>query len=378
MTAGSVARPRPGSGTRTPKGMHDVLWPESARWEETVARFAALVEGAGYGLTITPILEHAGVFLRGIGEGERGRRQGDVRLRGPRRPDDGAAARGDGAHRPRLRAAPPGPALEGLVRGALVPPREPPAGPLPPAPPARAWRRSGPADADLDVEVVSLAHDFFAGLGPAPGHAQAALHGRRRLQARLRRAAGRLPGRAGRPAVPGRTGPATSRTRCGCSTARRRSAGPPPPTPRTSSTTSATPARPTSPGCAPGLDALGVAYTIDHRLVRGFDYYTRTTFEFAADALDAAQNGVGGGGRYDGLVELLGGTRRPASGSASASSASCWPATPKGVFTTGPWSRPGRCTPTSSTPRAASRRSPSRPSCAGPACGPTGPSTGAP
>ena len=43
-----------------------------------------------------------------------------------------------------------------------------------------------------------------------------------------------------------------------------------------------------------GLDSLGVGYTIDHRLVRGFDYYTRTTFEFAADALDAAQNGVGG------------------------------------------------------------------------------------
>ncbi len=61
-----------------------------------------------------------------------------------------------------------------------------------------------------------------------------------------------------------------------------------------------------------GLDALGVAYTIDHRLVRGFDYYTRTTFEFAAEALDAAQNGIGGGGRYDGLVELLGG--RPDAG----------------------------------------------------------------
>jgi histidyl-tRNA synthetase len=62
------------------------------------------------------------------------------------------------------------------------------------------------------------------------------------------------------------------------------------------------------------LDSLGVGYTIDHRLVRGFDYYTRTTFEFAADALDAAQNGVGGGGRYDGLVELLGGDPTPGIG----------------------------------------------------------------
>ncbi len=57
-----------------------------------------------------------------------------------------------------------------------------------------------------------------------------------------------------------------------------------------------------------------MAYVIDHRLVRGFDYYTRTTFEFAADALDAAQNGVGGGGRYDGLVELLGGDPTPGIG----------------------------------------------------------------
>jgi histidyl-tRNA synthetase len=63
-----------------------------------------------------------------------------------------------------------------------------------------------------------------------------------------------------------------------------------------------------------GLEALGVAYEIDHRLVRGFDYYTRTTFEFAAEALEAAQNGVGGGGRYDGLVELLGGDPTPGIG----------------------------------------------------------------
>jgi histidyl-tRNA synthetase len=63
-----------------------------------------------------------------------------------------------------------------------------------------------------------------------------------------------------------------------------------------------------------GLDMLGVPYVIDHRLVRGFDYYTRTTFEFAARALDAAQNGVGGGGRYDGLVEMLGGDPTPGIG----------------------------------------------------------------
>ena len=63
-----------------------------------------------------------------------------------------------------------------------------------------------------------------------------------------------------------------------------------------------------------GLDSLGAAHEISPRLVRGLDYYTRTTFEFAADALDAAQNAVGGGGRYDGLVEDLGGPPTPGIG----------------------------------------------------------------
>ena len=63
-----------------------------------------------------------------------------------------------------------------------------------------------------------------------------------------------------------------------------------------------------------GLDSLGAAYEISPRLVRGLDYYTRTTFEFAADALDFAQNAVGGGGRYDGLVEDLGGPPTPGIG----------------------------------------------------------------
>ena len=54
------------------------------------------------------------------------------------------------------------------------------------------------------------------------------------------------------------------------------------------------------------LDRAGVLYEVDPTLVRGLDYYTRTVFEFMSDAL-GAQSGVGGGGRYDGLVEQLGG-----------------------------------------------------------------------
>jgi histidyl-tRNA synthetase len=54
------------------------------------------------------------------------------------------------------------------------------------------------------------------------------------------------------------------------------------------------------------LDALGVPYVINPRVVRGMDYYTKTTFEFVHDGL-GAQSGIGGGGRYDGLMRELGG-----------------------------------------------------------------------
>jgi histidyl-tRNA synthetase len=61
------------------------------------------------------------------------------------------------------------------------------------------------------------------------------------------------------------------------------------------------------------LDAAGVPYTRNHRLVRGLDYYTRTTFEFTHGGL-GAQNALLGGGRYDGLSEMLGGPRAPGIG----------------------------------------------------------------
>jgi histidyl-tRNA synthetase len=69
--------------------------------------------------------------------------------------------------------------------------------------------------------------------------------------------------------------------------------------------------------CA-GLDACGIPYEQDHRLVRGLDYYTRTTFEFVEDAAGAsalgAQNALLGGGRYDGLSEAIGGPKAPGIG----------------------------------------------------------------
>ncbi|HEY6472488.1 MAG TPA: histidine--tRNA ligase, partial [Acidimicrobiales bacterium] len=308
----SPGSPAPAPAPRTPKGMHDVLWPESARWEGAVAGFARLVEGAGYGLTITPTLEHAGVFLRGIGEGSEvvGKEMYVFEDR-------------DG-QRMALRPEGTAPIARAFVQHH-------------PVPPWKAWyvapsfRHENPQhgryrqhhqlgvealgveDADLDVEVVSLAHDFFAGFG-------------------LRQVMLKLHSMGDGVCKPGYVAflgaflaervdqlcPA-HRTRhlenplrvLDCKTDECRAA-----------TADAPhfldhlcdPCREHFARVRAGLDALGVGYSIDHRLVRGFDYYTRTTFEFAADALDAAQNGIGGGGRYDGLVELLGGEPTPGIG----------------------------------------------------------------
>lgn len=63
-----------------------------------------------------------------------------------------------------------------------------------------------------------------------------------------------------------------------------------------------------------GLDSLEIPYTLNEKLVRGLDYYRRTTFEFVSTSLSSAQNAVGGGGRYDGLVEDLGGPATPGIG----------------------------------------------------------------
>jgi histidyl-tRNA synthetase len=310
VSAGSAA---PGSNpARTPKGMHDVLWPESARWEEVVARFAAVVGAAGYGLTVTPVLEHAGVFLRGIGEASEvvGKEMYVFEDR------DGQMM----ALRPEGTA----PIARAFVQHH-------------PVPPWKAWyvapsfRHENPqhgryrqhhqlgvealgvGDADLDVEVVSLAHDFFAGLG-------------------LRRVTLKLHSMGDGVCKPGYVTLLgeflAERVDQLCVAHQARHLENPLrvldcKTPECRAVTEAAPhfLDQLCDPCAEhfarvrnGLDTLGVPYDIDHRLVRGFDYYTRTTFEFAADALEAAQNGVGGGGRYDGLVELLGGPATPGIG----------------------------------------------------------------
>ncbi|MGI9666989.1 MAG: histidine--tRNA ligase [Acidimicrobiia bacterium] len=63
-----------------------------------------------------------------------------------------------------------------------------------------------------------------------------------------------------------------------------------------------------------GLDTVGIPYVVDHTMVRGLDYYNRTVWEYVPTSYEAAQSSVGGGGRYDGLFEVLGGKPTPGVG----------------------------------------------------------------
>ncbi len=78
------------------------------------------------------------------------------------------------------------------------------------------------------------------------------------------------------------------------------------------------------------LEALSIPYTLNPRLVRGLDYYTQTVFEFW-DESTGAQNAVGGGGRYDGLMELLGGKPTPGVGFAGGIERMVWHMKESGV-----------------------------------------------
>ncbi len=294
---------------RAPVGTRDVLPPESARWERLVAVFAGTVERAGYGLVLSPMFEDVGVFER-VGEGTDVVRKEmyDFEDKGGRR----VALRPEGT--------------ASVVR-AYVQHR--------PTPPFKAWYVApnfryerpqagrfrqhhqlgvevlGTDDADLDVEVVALAWSVGAALGLAqvtlllnslgddacrPAYLEL-------LKSFLASAALCDEHAGGYEQNPLRV---LDCKRDAC---------------RSATETAPRLVDNLCEACAAhfarvrsGLDTLGVPYTLQPRLVRGLDYYTRTTFELAAGALDSAQNAVGGGGRYDKLAEALGGPATPGIG----------------------------------------------------------------
>ncbi|HEX2192604.1 MAG TPA: histidine--tRNA ligase [Acidimicrobiales bacterium] len=296
---------------RAPSGTHDVLAPESARWETLVGRFAETVRRAGYGLVVSPMFEDVAVFTR-VGEGT------DV----VRKEMYDFVDKGDNhvALRPEGTAS--------VVR-AWVQHRPPLPWKAWYAAPNFRYERSqagryrqhhqlgvealGSDDPDLDVEVVTLAATFVAGLGLA----------------RVELLLNSLGDTACRPAyLDTLRGFLAERRERLCDEHRERALDAPLRVLdcKRDACRQATADAPRMIDhlCQPcadhfervraGLDALAVGYHIEPRLVRGLDYYTRTTFELAATALETAQNAVGGGGRYDGLTEALGGPPTPGIG----------------------------------------------------------------
>ncbi len=300
------------AAARAPSGTHDVLWPESWRWEMLLAGFADQVERAGYGLAHTPIFEDVKVFRRGIGEGSDvvGKEMYEFEDRGGRT----LALRPEGTA-PMVRAfvqhRPPLPWKAWYATPAFRYER----------PQAGRYRQHhqlgvealGPADPDLDVEVVALADGTFRSVGLTDFELKLNSMGDgtcRPAYVELLRAylAERRPTLCDEHAERLDANPLRALD-CKRPQCRQATEGAPRLVDHLCDGCAAHFAR-----VRQGLDALGVPYRLDHRLVRGFDYYTRTTFEFASGALDAAQNGIGGGGRYDGLVEMLGGPPTPGIG----------------------------------------------------------------
>lgn len=296
---------------RAPIGTQDVLPPGSARWQALVAAFAGVAERFGYGLVHGPLFEDIGVFQRlGAGTDVVRKELYDFRDKGDRhlalRPEATASvARAFVQHRPQT------PWKVWCVTPAFRYER-PQAGRL------RQHHQVdvevlGAADPDVDVEIVSLGAAYLAALGltrwrlvintmgtPADRATYAAT-----LTAWLRDRAGDL-------AAEDRDKVETHPLRVLDSKR-----------PETQAALDGVPRiadvlDPASQAhfdrVQAGLTALGIPYTVDPGLVRGLDYYTHTLFEFRSDALATAQSTVIGGGRYDGLVEQLGGPPTPGIG----------------------------------------------------------------
>ncbi|MFM8650633.1 MAG: histidine--tRNA ligase [Actinomycetota bacterium] len=296
---------------RTSPGMRDILDPESGRWRRFVSAFEHTVESAGYRQIIPPLLEDIGVFQRvGVATDVVTKEMYDFVDKGERhvalRPEQTASVcRAFVQHRPvtpwKAWYSGPNFRYEKPQRGRF-----------------RQFDQVGievlgATDPYLDVEVIALGWSFLAGLGL------------RRLTLQINS--------LGEPADREKFMSAlsvhfTSNLKALSAESRITLTKNPlrvldskrdedhaiiASAPRIADFYSDQ-ARTHFASVRDGLERLGIPFVVNERLVRGLDYYRHTTFEYVGGTLDSAQNALGGGGRYDGLVEDLGGPPTPGIG----------------------------------------------------------------
>ena len=284
--------------------MRDILPPESARWRQFVAAFAETVTAAGYGQIIPPLLEDIGVFHR-VGEATDivTKEMYDFVDKGDRhvalRPEQTASVcRAFVQHRPatpwKVWYSGPNFRYERPQRGRY-----------------RQFDQVGievlgANDPYLDVEVIALGWNFFQRLGLQQVHLHLNSLGepqdRQNFVAALQTY---FTANIDQLSDASKVTLAKNALRV-LDSKRPEDFDIIAKAPKISDFYSEA-ARTHFETVLSGLRTLNIPFTLNEKLVRGLDYYRHTTFEFVGGTLDSAQNAIGGGGRYDGLVEDLGG-----------------------------------------------------------------------
>jgi histidyl-tRNA synthetase len=296
---------------QAPTGTKDILPPASARWEALLGAYATVVERAGYGLLQSPMFEEIGVFQRESEGADAVRKEMyDFEDKGGRRialrPEGTASVvRAFVQHQPgspwKVWYATPAFRYERVQAGRYRQHHQ------------VGLELLGTADPDADVEVIALGAEFLKALGlrkvdlllNTMGTAADRVAYVEVLQAWLAERRQDLD-EDDRDKVDHHPMRVLDSKR----TATRRATADAP--------AIADHLSPESEDhferVKEGLAAMAIPFVLEPRLVRGFDYYTHTTFEFVPSLVDNAQSTILGGGRYDGLVEELGGPPTPGIG----------------------------------------------------------------
>ncbi|MEY4174124.1 MAG: histidyl-tRNA synthetase [Actinomycetota bacterium] len=291
--------------------MRDILPPESARWRRFVEVFAQVVEGAGYGQVMSPLLEDLGVFQR-IGDATDvvSKEMYDFVDKGGRhialRPElTASVCRAFVQHRPLT-------PWKVWYTGSMFRYEKPQRG---------RYRQFdqvgievlGADDPNLDVEVIALGWEFYKALGLQQVNLLLNSLGEPDDRARYVQAL-QAHFEANLDALSPESRQTLQKNPLRVLESKREQDAPLVAAAPRIAYSYSDQAAAHFEGVQAGLTALGIPFTVETKLVRGLDYYRHTTFEYQGGTLDSAQNALGGGGRYDGLVESLGGPPSPGVG----------------------------------------------------------------